>query len=90
MRKYLLPEDLCQIVTREKHGFRFPLGKFVEGPLKAQVDEGLRDPAFIRDLGLCASGMERILQARRAGRVGNKCVWLLFCLFLWWHKNLRK
>lgn len=87
---YLIHDPrLLDLVTREKHGFRFPIGRYIEGPLKSSIEAALRDTNFQRGVGLRPEGVEETLACHAKRRRAGKTVWLLFCLYLWWANHLQ-
>lgn len=86
---YLIQDPkILALVTRKKHGFRFPLGQYLTGPLKTQVQDSLRSTRFQEKVGINANGVEQALTAYYDQKRGGKTVWLLYCLYLWWQNNL--
>jgi len=75
--------------ARPKHGFGFPWVKYVEGPLRQYIEDGFRSSQFQSDLGLEPRAIDRVLGSFSKGR-GFRDVWLIFCLFVWWDRNLRQ
>ena len=72
-----LPAD----AARTKRGFTFPLGEWLEGPLRPRVTEALRGGA-----GMFRPDAVAALQARvAAGRVHWSRLWALVVLVLWLH-----
>lgn len=80
--------ELYRDVTRSKHGFRFPIGGYVDGPLRPQIADGLRTQRFQEQLGLQGAEIERVLDDHYERRGGGKSLWMLFCLYLWWERTL--
>lgn len=92
LKRYLqrhLIEDprVLAAVTREKHGFRFPIGRYMDSLLKPQILDSLRSRSFQQALGLRPAGVELAIRRHEQRRAG-KTVWLLFCLSLWWRHHL--
>ena len=87
-KKFHQHPEACANIVRPKHGFRYPIGRLIDGPLKDRLRDSLANKDFQQDMGLSASGVEALTKARSNGRVGGKPIWMLFCLFIWWEQNL--
>jgi asparagine synthase (glutamine-hydrolysing) len=89
----ILDPEVLALVTREKHGFRFPIGEYIEHRLKDQIQQSLRSKRFQDAFGINPQGVEKALSARYRPlqlRRGGKTIWMLFCLYLWWQNNLER
>lgn len=81
-------DQLAAAVCRPKHGFSFPIGEYALGELWPEIETGLTDKSFHSDFRLSGPAVRRELDRFRASGTNGKAVWLLFCLYLWYRRNL--
>lgn len=84
LRQYL-PNHL---VDRGKHGFVFPLGSYLRGPLKAFVEEVLSDSSIRKCQILSPFRVRELWRAHLDGKIdyGEK-LWTILMFVLWHQRN---
>jgi len=80
--------DLFSVIDREKHGFRFPIGKYIS-ELEGDIRQWLMDDGFISYFAFKKKVIEGIIldYFKRGNKKGSKSLWHLVCLYWWWNKN---
>jgi asparagine synthase (glutamine-hydrolysing) len=76
----ILPED---VITRPKHGFGVPLGRWFRGRLAPLVRDLLLSETSRRRGILDAAAVELLLDRHRRGRPLDLPLWTLISLELW-------
>ena len=76
------------LVDRGKHGFVFPLGTYLRGPLKALVEETLSDSSLRKCPILSPSRVKELWTAHLVGKIdyGEK-IWTILMFVLWHQRN---
>ena len=77
-------------LEREKHGFRFPIGDYLNKDFRQHMCDGLLSRDYQQEMGFSDAAVRRMLSGYEAGWFGGKPIWILFCLYLWWDRNLRR
>ena len=83
LRRLLYRRVPKKLLDRPKMGFGVPLADWLNGPLRARMDELLAGPA-LRTLGLDERVARDLWEAFRAGReLRASTLWNLFALLSW-------
>lgn len=83
LREALAPR-LPRVAGRPKHGFDAPLGRWLRGPLRAELTDALAPEAVRRRGLLDAAAVQRLLHAHLRGSVDvSRRLYSLFVLELW-------
>lgn len=83
---YKTPEAL-DIINRKKHGFRFPIGKYMSG-LENDIRGWMGERRFIEYFCFDKEVLSDMCDDffNNGNKKGGKSLWHLVCLYLWWHK----
>ncbi|MEX1307566.1 MAG: asparagine synthase (glutamine-hydrolyzing) [Eubacteriales bacterium] len=79
-----------EVLAGKKHGFSVPIGKWLAGPLKSQLD-ALTSQAFIREQGLFSEDyVSAIIEEHMQGKRNRFSeIWLLFVFQNWYKRNMQ-